>query len=241
MGQDAGPPGAPNHTAAQTIPTRPGDVTTIDPTLKGNDNFEVQQALNSALGFLADAKNSQRAIERLPGWLHTLMGEKRFDEIEDFTVAIINAHPTDLRLIELCQQIRIRAKLLQHKPQEALPLAKGLYDVCAMPNTSKAIQLIAECLYDISADGDPAGAVKRFKLEQIQGATIGRATNRDANNRDAALGGRHQYIEPDTDRSQTVRHRTRTRGLGRRRLDCPDGQGKSPPACRSDEGREQSI
>jgi tetratricopeptide (TPR) repeat protein len=190
-GQDAMPSAAPTSTAAtpdtQNHPAiapplnKPGDVTSIDPTLKGNDTFEIQQALSGALVFLTDAKNSQRAIERLPGWLHTLISEKRFDEVEQFTLAIINAHPTDLHLIELCQQMRIRAKLLQNKPQEALQLAKGLYNVCAMPNTSKAIEFISECLYDISSDHDPAGAVKRFKLEQIQGAAATQPSDSGAN------------------------------------------------------------
>jgi len=179
--QDAGPPAAPNRAVAPAPVARLGDVTTIDATLRKNDTFEVHQALNNALGFLSDAKNSQRAIERIPGWLRTLMGEKRFDEVEEFTIAVINAHPTDLRLIELCQQARIRAKLMQNKPQEALPLAKGFYNVCAMPDTSKAIEIIAECLYDISADDDPAGAVKRFKLEQIHGAATTQPSPTDAN------------------------------------------------------------
>jgi hypothetical protein len=96
-------------------------------------------------------------------------------------LAVINARPSDLRLIEACQQSRIRAKLLANKPQEALPLAKSLYNVCPMPDTSKAIDLIAECLYDIQADGDPVGAVKRFKLEQIRGAATTQPSGKDQN------------------------------------------------------------
>jgi hypothetical protein len=165
------------------------DVNSIDSALQSDDNFQVQQALDSAIASLADPKNSARTAAKVPGWLHELIAEKRFDEVEDFAVAVINARPTDLRLIETCQQARIRATLLDNKPRQALPLAKGLYDVCFMADTSRAIDLIAECLYDINADGDPAGEVKKFKLEQIHGA----ATTQPSGTEDNALS----HIQPD--------------------------------------------
>jgi hypothetical protein len=169
-GQAAARPAAANRPAAPAGGVRLGDLNVVDDGLKGNDNFEVQQALDNAIGFLTDGRNNQKAAERVPGWLHTLIGLGRLDEVEDLAVAVINARPTDLKLIEACQQARIRAKLLAKKPGEGLVLAKSLYNVCAMPDTSRAIDLISECLYDLSTDGDAAGDVKRFKLEQIHGA-----------------------------------------------------------------------
>jgi len=84
-------------------------------------------------------------------------------------------------LILNCDEARVRAKLLAGKPQEALSLGKGLYNVCAMPDTSKAIDLISECLYDMNKDADPAGAVKKFKLQQIRGAAATQPSAADDN------------------------------------------------------------
>jgi hypothetical protein len=159
-----------NHAAPQPAAVRGADVNAIDAQFKSNDNFQVQQAQDDALDLLTDGKNNQKIAGRIPGWLHDLVAQRRLDDVEQFALAAINAHPTDLRFIEACQQSRIRAKLLGHKPKEALPLAKSLYDVCAMPDTSTAIDLISECIYDMDAAGDPAEAVKKFKLQQIRGA-----------------------------------------------------------------------
>ena len=180
-GHDAGAFAAKGRNPAQAISANPGDMNGIDAALQSDDNYQVQQALENALKLLTDGKDNQKAADKIPIWLHELIGLKRFDEIEDFAVAAINERPTDLRLIEACQQSRIRAKLLAHKPREALPLAKSLYDVCGMSSTSKAIDLIAECLYDINASGDPAGAVKRFKLQQIHGAATTQPSGADDN------------------------------------------------------------
>jgi hypothetical protein len=160
---------------------RGGDVNSIEAAIESDDSFQIQQALDHAVGFLSDPRSAQRAVERLPGWLHELISLRRFDETEDFAVAVINARPADIRSIETCQQARIRAKLLANKPQEALPLAKSLYDVCSMADTSKAIDLISECLYDIHANGDPAAAVREFKLQQIRGAATTQPSPSDQN------------------------------------------------------------
>ena len=176
---------APMTHAAAHPTAQSADLNGIDAALRADDNFEIQQALENALALLNDGRTNQKTAERIPGWLRTLIGLNRFDEAGDFALAVINARPTDLKLIESCQQYRIRAKLLQNNPREALPLAKGLYNLCAMPNTSKAIDLISECLYDLSAgtdqaSADPAGAVKRFRLEQIRGAATTQPASADA-------------------------------------------------------------
>jgi hypothetical protein len=179
--QDASTSVAKTHAAMQAATANPGDINQIDAALQSDDNFAVQQALENALGFLTDGKNNQRAADKVPVWLHEMIGLRRFDDIEDFAVAVINDRPTDLRLIEACQQSRIRAKLLANKPQEALSLAKGMYNVCGMSSTSKAIDLIAECLYDLDTNGDPAGAAKKFKLQQIRGAAATQPSIADDN------------------------------------------------------------
>jgi tetratricopeptide (TPR) repeat protein len=179
--QEAPPPRAANHPAPQAADVNAHDINAIDAALKANDNFQVQQALDSAIGLLSEGKNNQKTAEKIPNWLHDLIVQRRFDDVEDFAVAAVNARPADLRMIEACQQARIRAKLLQNKPQEALALAKSLYDVCAMPNTSRAIDLISECLYDIAENGDPVSVVKKFKLEQIHGASTTQPSSADPN------------------------------------------------------------
>ena len=180
-GQDSLAHASKPRTPRSSAKTNAGEVNSIEAAIESDDSFQVQQALNKAVGLLSDPKNAGRAAESLPAWLHDLIGLGRFDETEDFAVAVINAHPADIRLIETCQQARIRSKLLANKPQEALPLAKGLYNVCLMADTSKAIDLISECLYDINANGDPAAAVREFKLQQIQGAATTQPSTSDQN------------------------------------------------------------
>jgi hypothetical protein len=128
----------------------------VEQAFNGDDNFQVQQAVDTAITLLTDDRSSA-GRDRLPVWFHILVTHRRFDEIEDIAVASINARSYDLPFVETCQVARIRGKLLLKQPKEALGLAKALYDVCPMQDTSRAIDLIAECLYDMNAEGDPAG------------------------------------------------------------------------------------
>jgi tetratricopeptide (TPR) repeat protein len=180
-GQDTVAPGAKTQTPSSAMNAKAGDVNSIEPAIESDDSFQVQQALDNAVALFSDPKNAQHAVEKIAAWLHDLISLRRFDEAEDFAVAVINSRPADIRLIETCQQARIRAKLLANKPQEALPLAKSLYNVCFMGDTSKAIDLISECLYDINANNDPAGAVRKFKLQQIHGAATTQPSTSDQN------------------------------------------------------------
>jgi hypothetical protein len=153
----------------------------VEQAFYGDDNYQVQQAVDAAITMLMDEKSST-ARDRLPIWFHILVNHRRFDEIEDIAVASINGRPYDLALVETCQIERIRGKLINKQPKEGLSLAKALYNACPMQDTSRAIDLIAECLYDMNVEGDPAGVVKKFKLQQLHGAATTRpATATDDN------------------------------------------------------------
>jgi tetratricopeptide (TPR) repeat protein len=153
------------------------DTAGVTAAFKSNDNLKIQQAIESIDDLLTDSKSGKAAVESFPTWAKALMAQKRFDDVEDLAVNCISARPDLLDFVETCQEARVRAKLAAGKPQEALARAKALYNVCAMPNTSKAIDLISECIYDLNKDADPAAAVRKFKLEQIKGAS---ATTRPA-------------------------------------------------------------
>ncbi len=166
--QQAGRPAAP----ARPMGNKLGDPGAVTNALKSNDNFQVQQAVEAAVWMLSDEKNAKKATEEAPSWLKLLLAQKRLDEVEEVALASILTQSASLPLLEKCQEFRVRAKLVAGKPQEAIPLAKGLYNVCAMPSTSHAIDLISECLYDANTDGDPAAIVKQYKVQQIRGASM---------------------------------------------------------------------
>ena len=155
---------------AAVDPTKIIDSLTVTALLKTNDTSQVQQAMQYALQMLGDEKDAKKAADEAPKWLKSLLSQKRLDKVEELALAAIVAQPTSLSLIEKCQEFRIRATLVSGKPKEALALAKGLYNVCSMPSTSHAIDLISECIYDLNKDGNPVEAVKKYKLQQIRGA-----------------------------------------------------------------------
>lgn len=140
--------------------------------LRTNDNYIVQQTVTAAVGMLGDPKNSKKAADETLDWLKILLSQRRVDEIEELAIAAICAQADSTVFVEKCQELRVRAKLIDGKPQDALVLAKSLYNVCAMPNTSHAIDVICECIYDSNKDSNPIAAIKQFKLQQLRGASI---------------------------------------------------------------------
>jgi tetratricopeptide (TPR) repeat protein len=120
---------------------------------------------------LGDAKTRPAAENQLQDWLRALLSQKRFEDMEQLATAGLFQDAASLPVAEKCQEFRVRTCLAAGKPKEALALAKGLYNLCAMRNTSRAIDLISECIYDLNKDNDPAAAVRKFKLEQIKGAS----------------------------------------------------------------------
>jgi hypothetical protein len=131
----------------------------------------VEQAMAAAVGMFAKTAGAGAAKNELPNWIKILNSQRRVDEVEELALAAICANAGEVKFIEQCQEYRIRAKLIAGKPKEALALARGYYNVCAMPNTSRAIELACECLYDLNKDKDPGAVVKRFKLQQVVGAS----------------------------------------------------------------------
>jgi len=162
----------PPHKPGGNNGNKPNDaVAAITKGIKSNDNFQVQQAVEAAVKILRDEKTAKSAIDEMQGWLTALLKQKRLDEIEELSLTAICIQPASLSLIENCQKIRIRAYLVAGKPKEALALGKGLYNVCSMTGTSNAIDLISECIYEVYSEQNPGDMIKKFKTEQLEGAT----------------------------------------------------------------------
>lgn len=166
--QQVGRPPSP----VKAVPTKYNDPGAVTAQLQSSDNFQTQRAVEAALQMLGDANRGTKATDQLPNWLKLLLGQKRFDEVEEIALAGILTHPDSLAMVERCQEFRVRASLAGGKPKEALALAKGLYNVSSMPGTSHAIDLVSECLYDLNKDAGPAAIVKKYKLQQIHGAAM---------------------------------------------------------------------
>ncbi len=170
LAQKAQPAARPQNAAKATDPKN------ITAQLRSNDNYLIQQAVTTAISLLGDIKTSKKAADEAVDWLKILLAQRRIDEIDELALAAICAQAESTNFVEKCQELRIRAKLVDGKPQEALVLAKGLYNVCAMPNTGHAIDVISECLYDANKDNNPVAAIKQFKMQQLRGASISAAT-----------------------------------------------------------------
>jgi hypothetical protein len=140
--------------------------------LDTDDDAKADEAIAAFHYFVDDPRNTKTMLERVSGCCEAALKHGRFHHVEDMAITGICALPHDLVLVQRCQELRIRAKLLAGKSQEALPLAKSLYNVSSMQNTSKAIELIAECLYDINQKSGPAEVVRKFKMQQVAGATL---------------------------------------------------------------------
>lgn len=151
---------------------RLNDANAITAAIKSDDNFQIQQALDSISRLLADEKNGKKGLDELSNWLKLLRAQKRYDEVETVAFLGICAQAASLPDVQKYQEARVRANLAAGRPKEALALAKGYYNVCAMPDTSHAIELLSECLYDVNADHEPAAIVKKLRQQQLQGASI---------------------------------------------------------------------
>ena len=110
----------------------------------------------------------------LAGLLPALLAAHRCNEVDEFGLKLMLVTPGGVNVAELerYQTLRVKATLSAGQPQEALAQAKALYNVCSMQNTSQAIDLICDCLFESHADNkDKAVAlVRQFRLQQAQGA-----------------------------------------------------------------------
>jgi hypothetical protein len=105
-------------------------------------------------------------------WVPALLRAKRYDDAAEIALSAVLVQPQNP---EGLWRLRVKALLGADKPQEALVTAKGLYNVCSMRSTSQAIATLAEVLA-VAYPNDP-GIVRRFKLEQADGAAAQPSTS----------------------------------------------------------------
>jgi len=118
----------------------------------------------------ADLKaNPGETIDRLnKSVMAELMEDQQYAAVEDLATAGTLALPADTWRIEGLQSFRVRALLAEHKSDDALHAAKGLFNVCGLGFVKDALPLLCNSLGAARAN-DP-GIVARFKRQIIAGA-----------------------------------------------------------------------
>ena len=144
--------------------------------IKSNNDARVQRAIAVLFDVYADdtVANKNRAVVFVriaDDWLRELTKQKRYADVEKVAVETMGKFPYNHNVMETMLERRILAKLEQGKPEEALMLAKSLYNVCSMSKTDRVIDLVCECLRGVHKDKNPEEAVKQFKLQQSLGAS----------------------------------------------------------------------
>ena len=121
---------------------------------------QIRSGLQSSPGQTIDQLNASLMAQ--------LLKDKQYQAVEEFAVSGTLALPADTWRIEGLQKYRIRALLEEHKPQEALRVAKSLFSVCSMGFVKDELPLLCECL--AAAHPDDPGIVPRFKRQVLAGA-----------------------------------------------------------------------
>jgi hypothetical protein len=103
-------------------------------------------------------------------WLPALMLKKQYPFVAQLSKREILVIPHRTRIIQQLLALRVEALLGMGKPKKAMVCAKELFNFCTMRDTARALALVARCL--ASAAPDAAGAIRRFKREEIAGAAL---------------------------------------------------------------------
>jgi hypothetical protein len=97
-------------------------------------------------------------------WLPALAKDKRYDDVMDLTMLGIENRP-ETAAIGPILEIRAQTLLVENKPDEALAAAKSYYNACAFRDTTKAVDLVAQCLAKARATDTEIG--RKFRSEQL--------------------------------------------------------------------------
>jgi hypothetical protein len=145
--------------------------------LQSGDASQVEMAVTSLQRLVEKAKYNSRGRQLDNGWfpgpevalsLPELVKLKRFDEVEQFSIAGFEAFPSRADWLEGYQIGRVQARLAQGNGMEALAEAKRLYNICALSSTPQAIEQICQCLQSAYGEEKGAAMARRFRLEQAQ-------------------------------------------------------------------------
>lgn len=101
-------------------------------------------------------------------WIKSLQLNKRNEAVAELALAGIMADPTDVQKMEVLLKVRVKALLALGKGEEALGVAKSLFNVASMGGTSDAVLCMAEGLGQVRKDDK--GIIERFRREQMAGA-----------------------------------------------------------------------
>jgi tetratricopeptide (TPR) repeat protein len=150
----------------------------VDPIgqqIDSKDPAQIQQAVATIRNQLlvaspSDRKATVQGLAQQGHWLEKLKEAQQQEEIVRLAQEATLAVPWDVWLIEYVQYYRVLALRKLGKPQQALAVAKGLFNVCRMKNTANDLLLIVSCLR-AAYPGD-AAVIDRFRQEQTAGAEL---------------------------------------------------------------------
>jgi tetratricopeptide (TPR) repeat protein len=117
-----------------------------------------------------DRKAAVQGLARQGHWLAALMKAERYDDVARLSQEATVTLPWNVSVVEYLQSYRVRALLKMGKPQEALAVAKGLFNVCRMKSTASVFELHVDCL-KAAHPGDEA-VIDRFRSEQTAGSAL---------------------------------------------------------------------
>jgi hypothetical protein len=95
-------------------------------------------------------------------WAPLLLNDGRFKLVEQLSLATILQRPYDRAGVQAAQRQRVLALMGEQNFTDALPQARGYYNVAALADTDDAVDLLAQVL-EKTNDSDTA---QRFRMEQ---------------------------------------------------------------------------
>jgi tetratricopeptide (TPR) repeat protein len=113
-------------------------------------------------------------LARQGHWLAALMKAERYDDVARLSQEATVTLPWNVSVVEYLQAYRVRALLKMGKPQEALAVAKGLFNVCRMKSTASTLELLVDCLKAALPGND--AIIERFRSEQTAGSVLSQSS-----------------------------------------------------------------
>jgi len=158
----------------QTVtPSQPADP--IAQQIDSKDPAQIQQAVTTISNLLQSTNTDDRAtavqgLARKGHWLAKLRDAQHYEDVVSLAQATTLVAPTDLRSVEYAQDYRARALLALGRPQEALAVAKGLFNVAQMKNVAADLTFIVDCLKVAYPCND--AIIDQFRQEQVAGSVL---------------------------------------------------------------------
>jgi hypothetical protein len=130
-----------------------------------------REQLNPYMAQWRDEKWRDYVSGTLHRTLERAFAAKRYDLCDRAAAHGTIIAATQLPWVEKFLEMRVQAKLKQDKAAEALPLARSYYNVCSLTRTSAAIDLVSMCMIEDHTSPNPTAAARKFRMQQVKGAT----------------------------------------------------------------------